>query len=45
MQKHLEAKGRSDKFRLLEELGILRFKNTTVGWISRARIQFDDIIQ
>ena len=33
-----QAEGMNDELRLLEELGILRFKNTTVSWIVRARI-------
>ena len=31
MRKHPEAEGRSDELGLLEELGILRFENTTVS--------------
>ena len=38
MRKHPEAEGRSDELRHLEELDNLRFKNTAVSWIVRARI-------
>ena len=45
MGKNPEAERMSDELRLLVELGILRFKNTTGRWISRTKIQFDDILQ
>ena len=45
MWKLPETEGRNDEVRLLEEPGILRFKNTAVSRIVRARILFDDIIQ